>query len=96
MYRMAEFIIREKRLIWFGHVQGRDKDEATRKTLQMTVYRKRNRGRPKLRWRDLVKDDMARNQMTTEMAEDRTHWHDMIQAGTLWKVRKKAYVWRTK
>ena len=26
-----------------------------------------------------VRDDMARNQMTTEMAEDRGHWHVMIR-----------------
>ena len=49
MYPMAEFL-REKRLRWFGHVQRRDKDDATRKILQMTVDGKRNRGRPKLRW----------------------------------------------
>ena len=30
MYPMAEFL-REKRLRWFGHVQRRDKDDATRK-----------------------------------------------------------------
>ena len=59
MYPMAE-LFREKRLRWFGHVQRRDKDDATRKILQMTVDGKINRGRPKLRWRDLVKDDMAR------------------------------------
>ena len=56
MYPMAEFL-REKRLRWFGRVQRRDKDDATRKILQMTVDGKRNRGRPKLRWRDLVRDD---------------------------------------
>ena len=67
MYPIAEFR-REKRLRWFGHVQRRDKYDATRKILQMEVDGKRNRGRPKLRWRDLVKDDMDRNQMTTEMA----------------------------
>ena len=44
MYPMAEFL-REKRLRWFGHVQRRDKDEATRNILQMTVDGKRNRGR---------------------------------------------------
>ena len=54
--------------------------------LQMTVDGKRNRGRPKLRWRDLVRDDMARNQMTTETAEDRGHWHVMIRASTLRSV----------
>ena len=35
-YPMAEFI-REKGLRWFGHVQRRDKDDATRKILQMTL-----------------------------------------------------------
>ena len=83
MYPMAEFL-REKRLRW--DVQRRDKDDPTRKILQMTVDGKRNRGRPKLRWRDLVKDDMARNQMMTEMAEDRRRWHVMIRAGTLRSV----------
>ena len=38
MYPMAEFL-REKRLIWYGHVQRRDKDDATRKILQMTFSR---------------------------------------------------------
>ena len=45
------------------HVQGRHKDEAKRKILQKTVDGKRNRTRPKLRWRDLVKDDMARKKL---------------------------------
>ena len=80
MYPMAEFL-REKRLRWFGHVQRRDRYDATRKIFQMTVDGKRNRGRPKL-----VKDDTARNQMTTEMAEDRRHWHVMIRARTLRSV----------
>ena len=67
-------------------MQRRDKVDATIKIFKMTVDGKRNRSRPKLRWRDLVKEDMARNQMTTEMAEDRKHWHVMIQAGTLRSV----------
>ena len=85
MYPMAEFL-RENRLGWFGHGQRRDKDDATRNILQMTVGGKRNRGRPKLRWQDLVKYDMARNQMTTEMAEDGRHWHVMIRAGIVRSV----------
>ena len=58
VFQMAEFL-REKRLRWFGHVKRRDKDDATRKILQMAVDGKRHRGRPKLRWRDLVKEGMA-------------------------------------
>ena len=37
-------------------------------------------------WRDLVKDDMVRNQMTTQIAEYRKHQHVMNQAGTLRSV----------
>ena len=39
-----------------------------------------------MRWRDLVKEDVARKQMTTEMTEYRKHWHVMSQAGTLRSV----------
>ena len=85
MYPMAE-CLREKTLRWFGYEQRRDEDDATRMILQMKVDGKRNRGRPKLRWRDLMKEDMARNQMTAEMAEDRKYWYVMIQAGTLRSV----------
>ena len=80
---------REKMLRWFGHVQRRDKYEATRNISQMTVDGKRDRGRPKLRWRNMVKEDMARNQMTTEMAEDRKHWQVMTRAGTLYEVKRR-------
>ena len=56
----------------------RDKDEATRKILQMTVDGKQNQVRPKLRWRDLVKEDM-------EVAEER-NIGIMIRASTLLSV----------
>ena len=42
-------------------MERRDKDEATGKILQMSVDGKRNGGRPKLR-----------NQMPTEMAEEKS------------------------
>ena len=83
MYPMTEFL-REKR--WFGHVQRRDKDEATRKILQMQWMEREIEALQMLRWRDLVKEDMARNQMTTEMAEDRKHWHVVIRASKLQSI----------
>ena len=82
VYPMAE-TFRQNRLKWFGLVQSRDKDEAMRTVLQMAVDGKRNRGKPKRRWRDLVKE---RNHMTTEMTGDRTHWHVIIRASTLVSV----------
>ena len=63
-----------------------DKDETKIRILQMTVDGQRNRGRTNLRWRDLMKEDMARNQIMTEMAEYRKHCHVMNLAGTLRSV----------
>ena len=63
-----------------------DKDEATRTILQKPVDGKRNQGRTKLRCRDMVKEDIGRHQMTTEMTENRIHWHVTIQTGTLRNV----------
>ena len=56
-------------------MQRRDKYEATSNILYMTVYGKRKRGRPKLGWRDLVNEYMARKQTTTEIVEDSNLWH---------------------
>ena len=64
-----EGFLRWKKLGGFGRVQRRDKYEATSKIFLMSVDGKRNRVRPKLRCRDLVKADMARNHITTDMAE---------------------------
>ena len=58
----------EVEMVWTCAKAGSDK--ATKQLLQMTVDGKRHRGRPKLRWRDLVKQDIARSQLTTETAED--------------------------
>ena len=63
MYLMAE-LLRVQRLRWSGNVQRQDKDEGTRTLFQMTVDGQRNRSR-------LVKECMAKNQTTTEMAEDK-------------------------
>ena len=50
MYQECTECLKEKRSKWFGHVQRRDKDDASRNILQVTVDGKRNRGRPKLTW----------------------------------------------
>ena len=54
--------------------------------MNITVDGKKNRGRTKLRRRDLVTEDMTRYEITTEMAEDRKHWHAMFRAGILRSV----------
>ena len=62
--------------------------DKTTMILHVELDRKWNRGRPKLRWRDQVKEDKARNHnfMTTEMAEDTQHKHVVIPANVMIEI----------
>ena len=84
MCSMAEFL-RQKWLRWFGHVQRRDKDDTTSDITDDSRRRAKSR-RIKAEMARPGERGMTRNQMTTEMAEVRKHWHAMIQAGTLRSV----------
>lgn len=66
--------MRSNRLAWYGHVMRREESHVTRKVMNMNVDGYRSRGRPKKRWMDCVKDDMCRNGVSTDMAEDRKEW----------------------
>ena len=71
--------IEEVKMVW-TYVESRKSRGHDKYITNDCRWKTRNGDRPKLRWRYLVKEDMARNQMTTEMAEDRKHWRVMIQA----------------
>ena len=50
------------------------------KSLILEVSGRRSRGRPKKRWRDNVKGDMNKYQLTEDMANDRKYWMTKILA----------------
>ena len=58
-------------------------DEATRNITDGSRWKEKSRQTKA----EMVKEDIARNQMTTERVEDRKHWHVMIPAGTLLSVK---------
>ena len=62
---------REARLRWYGHVRRKDDAYIGRRVLRMELPGKRKRGRPKRRFMDVVKEDMAEVEVTEEDAEDR-------------------------
>ena len=49
--------------------------------LRMELPRKRKRGRPRRRFMDGMREDMARAEVTEEDAEDRTEWRWKIHYG---------------
>ena len=57
---------REARLGWYGHVQRKDDGYIGRRMLRMELPGIRKRGRPKKRFMDVVKEDMAEVEVTEE------------------------------
>ena len=71
--------MRESRLRWFGHVQRRPMTAPVRRseTIQVEGAR-RNRGRPKLTWVEVVKRDMAACNLIADKALNRAEWRNRI------------------
>ena len=74
---------REARLRWYGHVRRKDDGYFGIRMLMMEFPGKRKRGRPKRRFMDVVKEDMAEVEVTEEDTEDRNKWRWIIRCGDL-------------
>ena len=72
---------REARLRWYGHVLRKDDGYIGRWMLRMELPGKRKRGRPKRRFMDVVKEDMAEVEVKEEDADDRSNWRLKIRCG---------------
>ena len=73
--------LENKRLKWFGHCLRRERNHICAKSLRLVVSGRRSRDRPKKRWRDNVKGDMKKYQLTEDMAKYRTYWMTKILPG---------------
>ena len=72
---------REARLRWYGHLRRKDDGYIKRRMLRMELPGKRKRGRPKRRFMDVVKEDMAEVEVTEEDTVDRNNWRRKIHCG---------------
>ena len=63
---------REARLMWYGHLRRKDYGYIGSRMLRMELPAKKKRGRPKRRFMDVVKEDMAEVEMTEEDTEVET------------------------
>ncbi|XP_060718066.1 uncharacterized protein LOC132840435 [Tachysurus vachellii] len=73
--------VREARLRWFGHVQRRESEYIGRRMLDMELPGRRQRGRPKRRYMDVINEDLKLVGASVEDAEDRVRWREMIRCG---------------
>ena len=67
--------------IWYGHVLRKDDGYIGRRMLRMELPGKRKQGRPKRRFMDVVKEDMAEVEVKEEDADDRSNWRLKIRCG---------------
>ena len=63
------------------NVLRKDDGYIVRRMLRMELPGKRERGRPKRRFMDVVKEDMAEVEVTEEDTEDRNNWRWKIRCG---------------
>ena len=61
--------------------QTKDDGYIGRRMLRMELPGKRKRGRPKRRFMDVVKEDMAEVEVTEEDTVDRNNWRRKIRCG---------------
>ena len=69
--------IKAQRLAWFGHVYRMPDDSMVKKVYEWTPMSTRSKGRPKHRWADDVKSDVANMRIT--------NWKDCIRNRPKWK-----------
>jgi hypothetical protein len=66
--------IRENRLRWFGHVMRREETKAVKVVMKMNVEGKRERGKLKKRWLDMIKNDMRAVDVCVWDVENQDEW----------------------
>ena len=73
--------IREARLRLYGQLRRKDDGYIGRRMLRMDLPGKRKRGRPKRRFMDVEKEDMAEVEVTDEDTVDTNNWRRKIRCG---------------
>ncbi|GJY91548.1 hypothetical protein Tco_0506744 [Tanacetum coccineum] len=71
--------MREGRLRWFGYVKRRSQSALVRKVESITVEGGRRRGRPKLKWEDILKTDLKELMLSEDMTSYRNSWRIRIR-----------------
>ena len=70
--------VRKRRMGWFGHVFRRESDPLAR-IREFEAPGRRPRGRPKKRWKDCIRDDLAAAGVQEDAAGDRAGWSAVIK-----------------
>ena len=73
-----DLILRQRRLRWFGHVEGLS--GAIRTAYDMQIDSKRGAGRPKQTWKKLTEKDCREWKLTTVDPQERSTWRSGVRS----------------
>ena len=74
-------VMQRNRLRWFGHVERRDELCWIKRIETLQVDGDGVKGRPRKRWREVLKEDMREKGFCREDACDRSRWRRMLWEG---------------
>ena len=76
--------LRRARLKWFGHVERMGDERQVRRITKAEMEGRRPVGRPRTRWKDVIRRDLESSGLSVEEAaseaRDRDRWKDIVRA----------------
>ena len=71
-------MLRRNGLRWFGHVTRMDAGSPASACRHVVVESKREKGRPRKTWSQVVSNDLRKMKFKTELAQNRRMWRRAI------------------
>jgi len=72
-------VLQQNRLRCYGHVLRKDDDDWVKKCMEYEVEGLRPRGRPKMTWREVVREYCQAHKLNKEDAMDHCKWGKLIK-----------------
>jgi hypothetical protein len=73
--------VKARKISWIDHIERMEDSRMPKRVMREKIYTRRKRGRPKVRWRGDVQEDLR--EMGIEgwrrKAQDRNHWRRIAQ-----------------
>ena len=82
--------LRKARMKWFGHVKRINEERQVKQVMQEEMQGRRPAGRPRTRWRDVLRRDLEETSLSLEEAAvealDRDRWRRIVLASCDYNV----------
>ena len=82
--------LRRARMKWFGHVERMGEEREVKRVMRAQMQGRRPRGRPRTRWKDVIRRDLETSGLSLEEAaaeaQDRDGWRQIVLASCVYNA----------